>query len=149
MMKIFRNETGHTIPQTSCVRLYLCLNKSRTSTGSFWPFLFDFMVLADYWLTDHPELRRTTQPSTADTWGRFIIKISSYHYRKSYSGDTTIWCTELIKQYVYILICVILRNCEFDILKLWKANAMDYCSEQNCKGRYSKSSNHVFAFTFK
>ena len=49
--------------QISCVRLYLCLNKTRTSIGSFWPFLIDFVVWDDYWLTDHPELRRTTQPS--------------------------------------------------------------------------------------
>ena len=62
--KIFPNETGHMIPQLSYVRLYLCLNKTRTSIRSFWPFLIDFLVWADYWLTDHPELRGTTQPST-------------------------------------------------------------------------------------
>ena len=48
----------------SCVRLHSCLGKTRTSIGSFWPFLIDFMVWADYWSTDHPELRRATQPST-------------------------------------------------------------------------------------
>ena len=53
-----------TIPQISCVHLYLCLNKMQTLIGSFWPVLINFMVWADYWLVDHPELRWTTQPST-------------------------------------------------------------------------------------
>ena len=44
--------------------LYLCLNKN---VDSDWliltDYLIDFMVSVDYWLTDHPELRWTTQPS--------------------------------------------------------------------------------------
>ena len=48
-------------------------------------FLIDFMVWADYWLTDHPELRRTIQPSTMggifrstvheDNWGAFQKRV--------------------------------------------------------------------------
>ena len=69
--KYFRMKLDITIPEISCVHLYLCLNKTRTSIGSFWLFLIDFMVWADCWLTDHPELRRTTQPSPmGGPWGK-------------------------------------------------------------------------------
>ena len=46
------------------IKCPLCLIKMGIPFGPFWPFLIGCMVSADYWLTDYPELRRTTQPST-------------------------------------------------------------------------------------
>ena len=65
--KIFRSETGYTVPPMHWYHMSVCtcvLSKRHTPIGSFWLILIDFMVWADYWLTDHPELRRTTQAST-------------------------------------------------------------------------------------
>ena len=46
------------------IKYPLCLIKMQIPFDPFWPFLIGCMVSADYWLTDYPELRRTTQPST-------------------------------------------------------------------------------------
>ena len=67
LQKIFRNETGYTVPPMHWYHMSVCtcvLSKRHTPIGSFWPILIDFTVWADYWITDHPELRRTTQAST-------------------------------------------------------------------------------------
>ena len=54
------------------IKCPLFLIKMGIPFGPFWPFLIGCMVSADYWLTDCPELRRTTQPSTIGSRARIL-----------------------------------------------------------------------------
>ena len=67
LQKIFRNESGHKFPPMhwyhvsggTCVKVKGTIRLAHSDQ-----FLINFMVWADYWLTDHPELGQTTQAST-------------------------------------------------------------------------------------
>ena len=50
-----------------CTIIFYCMKmqiKDNIKKYLYQLFLIDFMVSADHWLMDHPELRWTTQPST-------------------------------------------------------------------------------------